>query len=91
MNNDERYIEIVRACLRALNATVRGESDRTAAIESAYRAIDDAFSAQFKDYQQLIAELTQTLNTIAHTTDAAQARALAQEALQKLGGGQAAH
>ncbi|WP_148863241.1 hypothetical protein [Marinobacter fonticola] len=63
--NSERYIKIARACLRAINESGTSGESREEKIQKVYDAIDDAFQAEFNDYQQSLAVMGSVLERIA--------------------------
>ncbi|WP_336368104.1 hypothetical protein [Marinobacter sp. C2H3] len=88
MQNDQpktdRYIAIARACLKAINDTAAKAGSREEKIEAVYRAIDQAFQAEFADYQQSVAIMATVLERIASgELDAAKAADLARKTLDQ--------
>ena len=72
--NSERYINIARACLRAINDSSSNKSSQQEKIQAVYDAIDKAFQAEFQDYGQALAVMATVLEKIASgelTADAA--------------------
>ncbi|AFP30315.1 hypothetical protein [Marinobacter sp. BSs20148] len=63
--NAERYIEIARACLKAINDTAANAGDREQKIQAVYEAIDIAFQAEFKSQRQNVAVMATVLERIA--------------------------
>lgn len=82
--NAERYIAIARACLKAINDTARDAGTRDQKIEAVYRAIDEAFQAEFADYRQSVAVMATVLERIASgQLDAGDAADLASKTLDQ--------
>lgn len=65
-SKDQRYIKIAQACLRAINSAAESKAGREAQIRAVYDAIDEAFQAELKVYQNDISNLSATLERIAH-------------------------
>jgi len=62
---NDHYIAIARACLRAINNAATDSQDRAEQIHSVYQAIDQAFQSHMKDYQEQIRDLERILERIA--------------------------
>lgn len=75
MQDDEQndqYIAIARACLKAINQAADDGRDRAEQIQMVYQAIDDAFQSQFLPYQQQLRDYESILQRIASGTMSAQ-------------------
>lgn len=82
--NAERYIAIARACLRAINDASADNGSREQKIQAVYEAIDEAFQAEFEDYQQSVAVMASVLERIASgQLDAGAAASLARKTLDQ--------
>ncbi|MCP5160616.1 MAG: hypothetical protein H7A00_02955 [Hahellaceae bacterium] len=65
---DERYIAIARACIKAVNQIAQGTGDKEKAIESVYQAIDTAFREQNAKLLDDLANVVNTLHVIKDQT-----------------------
>ena len=62
---NDHYIAIARACLKAINDTAEDAGSREEKIQAVYQAIDSAFQAEFADYRQSVAIMSTVLERIA--------------------------
>ena len=62
---NDQYIAIARACLKAINQAADDGRDRAEQIQMVYQAIDDAFQTQFLPYQQQLRDYESILKRIA--------------------------
>ena len=86
-NQDQRYIRIARACLKAINQTSASDKDKEKDIQNVYQAIDNAFRQEFSNIQrlQLIAETALTdITDLGKDANLASARKLANETLDEI-------
>ena len=80
--NSKRYIEIARACLRAINRTVEESGDQSDRVQAVYDAIDKAFQEEFSQYREQVMVMQSVLERIGSgQLDAQQAADLAQKTL----------
>ncbi len=82
---DERYIAIARACLKAVNQMAREPGDKNQAIAAVYTAIDAAFKEQTaKLADDLAISLGALTNIRDHTINLEDAHKKAAEALARV-------
>ncbi|XOZ33879.1 hypothetical protein ACMDCT_01190 [Halomonadaceae bacterium KBTZ08] len=62
---NDAYIAIARACLKAINQAADDGRDRAEQIQMVYQAIDDAFQAQLEPYQQQLRDYRNVIQRIA--------------------------
>lgn len=62
---NDAYIAIARACLKAINQAADDGRERAEQIQMVYQAIDDAFQAQIEPYQQQLRDCRNILQRIA--------------------------
>lgn len=65
---NDHYIAIARACLKAINNAASESQDRAEQIHMVYQAIDQAFQEHTRDYQEQIRALEGILERIAEGT-----------------------
>jgi hypothetical protein len=65
---DQRYIQIAKACLKALNQAASNPSDREKSIQAVYDAIDTAFNKQSAVLQRELQTATKALEQIKNNT-----------------------
>jgi len=83
---DQRYITIARACLKAINTATDNPEEREDNIRRVYEAIDTAFREQMSAHETEIHNLVRVIQRIADDrTPPEQARKLARAALQSRG------
>lgn len=81
--HQQKYINIARACLKALNEVARAGGDRETSIQAVYKAIDEAFRSELGTLEQHLALSLSTLERIASgELNPEQARKLAQDTLR---------
>lgn len=82
-DQDQRYIAIARACLKAINTSSESPDEREANIQRVYEAIDTAFREQMAAHETEQQNLLRVLQRIAdRATPPDQARKLADAALK---------
>lgn len=62
---NDHYIAIARACLKAINQAADDGRDRAEQIQMVYQAIDHAFQEQISPYQQQLRDYESILSRIA--------------------------
>jgi uncharacterized protein YukE len=62
---NDAYIAIARACLKAINQAADDGRDRAEQIQMVYQAIDEAFQEQFEPYRQQLRDYHSILHRIA--------------------------
>ena len=67
-SQDERYIRIAKACLRAINQVSTSSNDREKDIQNVYKAIDEAFRKEFEGQQETLFIAEQALTAISSST-----------------------
>ncbi len=65
---DQRYIQIAKACLKALNQAASSPSDREKSIQAVYDAIDTAFNKESAVLQRELQMATKALKEIKNNT-----------------------
>lgn len=65
---DQRYIQIAKACLKALNQAATNPADREKSIQDVYDAIDTAFNKQTAVIQRELQTANQALEQIRDDT-----------------------
>ena len=62
---NDAYIAIARACLKAINQAADDGRERAEQIQMVYQAIDEAFQEQFEPYRQQLRDYHSILQRIA--------------------------
>lgn len=65
---DQRYIQIAKACLKALNHAASNPSEKEKSIQAVYDAIDTAFNKQTAVLQRELQTATKALEQIKNNT-----------------------
>ncbi len=82
---DQRYIEIAKACLKALNQAATTPTDREKSIQAVYDAIDTAFGKQTAVIQRELQTANDALKQIRdNTINLNDAQRIAAETLESL-------
>lgn len=82
---DQRYIEIAKACLKALNQAATTPTDREKSIQAVYDAIDTAFGKQTAVIQRELQTANDALRQIRdNTINLNDAQRIAAETLESL-------
>ena len=82
---DQRYNQIAKACLKALNQAASNPLDREKSVQAVYDAIDTAFNKQSAILQRELQTATQALEKIKNnTTKLSDAHKIAADTLENL-------
>ena len=82
---DQRYIQIAKACLKALNQAATNPADREKSIQDVYDAIDSAFNKQTAVIQRELQTASKALEEIKNNTiNLNDAQKIAAETLEML-------
>jgi cysteinyl-tRNA synthetase len=84
-NQNQRYIRIARACLKAINQASSNSKRREEDIQNIYQAIDDAFRQEFSTIEEAKIIAEQALKDISQLSSTnSSAPELAQQALESI-------
>lgn len=86
-SQDERYIRIARACLKAINQISTASGDTQKNVQEVYNAIDAAFRMEFvriEESQQRAVAALREIKTLDPREGLEQARKIATEAINAI-------
>ncbi len=88
-NQDQRYIRIARACLKAINQVSADKQEREKDVQRVYQAIDEAFQLEFhvyQDMQQVTETCLREITALPANEPLSRAQHKARQALRQLSG-----